>query len=64
MTSTDNSCNKKIIFPAKVTISKRRYRLKDGRTKNGEHWYITIPTSVRKIISEDKTLNVTLERIV
>jgi hypothetical protein len=53
------SFKNKIDFPANITIIKRK-----RKNRTFEHWYITIPVAVRKLINRNKTVNVTLEKIV
>lgn len=61
MPSSSNSEQVKIEFPAEIIISKRKSK-KTG--KFFEHWYFTVPTTVRKLINRDnKVMKVTLERI-
>jgi len=58
-TNSDNTFKNRIDFPATITIIKRK---RDD--KIFEHWYITIPVAVRKLIEKkNATLNVTLEKI-
>lgn len=64
MTEPEDFLKNKIAFPATITIARRKYWTKKGKRRTGEHWYITIPTSVRKVIDRNKTMNVTLEKII